>query len=125
MNAVERAQTAYGSVRAPIRTPRSVEYEAIARITRNLNHAMQRKRENYAALANALHENRRLWTLLGTNITDEDNELPAELRLRLSYLADFCISHTSKVLRDDADAKILVDINLAVMGGLRNPGSAP
>jgi len=125
VNAVEKAQTAYGSVRAPIRTPRSVEYEAVARITRNLNRALRTGRSNYPELASALHENRRLWNLLGTLVVDADNDLPDELRARLSYLADFCITHTSKVLQEDADPKILLEINLAIMGGLRNTGTTP
>ncbi|MEM1362018.1 MAG: flagellar biosynthesis regulator FlaF [Pseudomonadota bacterium] len=122
MNAVEMAQAAYGSIRAPIRTPRSTEYEAIARITRRLKKASQGK-DNYSEFAAALHENRRLWTLLGVNIVEPGNALPDDLRVRLSYLADFSIQHTSKVLKGDASADILVDINLAVLGGLRTPGA--
>lgn len=122
MNAVDLAQTAYGSVHAPIRTPRSVEYEAFARITRGLKQAMQQGPDSYRDLVTALHENRRLWTLLGSTVTEKDNELPLELRAKLSYLADFSLAHTSKVLRNEADPGILVEINLAVMGGLRNTG---
>ena len=120
MNAVDLAQTAYGSVRAPIRTPRSVEYEALARTTRALKQAAQKGKPGYAELVPALHENRRLWILLGSTVTDTGNELPLELRAKLGYLADFCTTHTSRVLRKEAGADILIEINLAVMGGLQS-----
>lgn len=123
MNAVDLAQTAYGSVSTPVRTPRSVEYEAIARITRNLKRACGNAASEYGDLARALHENRRLWTLLGTIVTDEDNQLPDELRARLGYLADFSTQHTSKVLRNEATADVLVEINMAVMSGLQQAGA--
>lgn len=123
MNAVERAQTAYGSVRAPVRTPRSVEYEALARTTHALKRASQKGAPGYGDLVAALHENRKLWLLLGTTVVDADNALPIELRAKLGYLADFCVAHTTKVLRQESSAEVLIDINLAVMGGLR--GSDP
>ena len=123
MNAVDLAQTAYGSVRAPIRTPRSVEYEALARTTRALRKAALKGKQGYSALVPALHENRRLWILLGATVTDSGNELPLELRAKLGYLADFCTAHTSRVLRKAANPDILIEINLAVMEGLRTSGS--
>ena len=119
MNAVDLAQTAYGSVRAPIRTPRSVEYEALARTTHAMKRAAQRGQPGHRDLISALYENRRLWILLGATVVEAANELPLDLRARLGYLADFCVAHTSKVLRKTADPDILIEINLAVMGGLR------
>ena len=119
MNAVELAHTAYGAVSNPTRTPRSMEYEAIARITRRLKRASNKTGTGYAELANALHENRRLWILLGTHVVDGGNQLPDELRARLGYLADFCIQHTSKVLRKEGEIGVLIEINAAVMAGLQ------
>ena len=63
-----------------------------------------------------------LWTLLGTSVASEDNELPKELRAQLLSLAEFSISHTGKVLNGSASADVLVEINTSMMKGLRGQG---
>ncbi|WP_126978923.1 flagellar biosynthesis regulator FlaF [Frigidibacter oleivorans] len=119
MNAIHLAQSAYGSPASPLRTPRSVEYDLFARITQRLRSAHQQGRPGFSALARALHDNRRLWTTLAADLARPDNGLPATLRARLLYLAQFTLSHSSKVLAGEASAEVLVDVNTAVMGGLR------
>jgi flagellar protein FlaF len=112
------ARTAYSAAGAPVRTPRSIEYEAFARVTRRLKQASEGSGD-FADLVRALHENRRLWIMLALHVADAANELPSGLRARLFYLAEFTSETTSKVLRKEADATILVEINAAVMRGLR------
>ena len=117
MNAVALAKTAYNSSsRAPLRTSRGTEYEAFAKATHQLGRAQT---SNFADLAAALHENRRLWTLLAADVAGEGNGLPDDLRARVFYLAEFTADHSRKVLSDGADAAVLVEINTAVMRGLR------
>ena len=117
MNAVALAKTAYNSSsRAPLRTSRGTEYEAFAKVTHQLGRAQT---SNFADLAAALHENRRLWTLLAADVAGEGNGLPDDLRARVFYLAEFTADHSRKVLSDGADAAVLVEINTAVMRGLR------
>ncbi|MCI2394744.1 flagellar biosynthesis regulator FlaF [Aliiroseovarius sediminis] len=117
MNAVAMAKTAYNSTsRAPLRTSRGTEYEAFAKVTHQLGRA---RTSSFADLAAALHENRRLWTLLAADVANEDNALPSDLRARLFYLAEFTADHSRKVLSEGEDASVLVEINTAVMRGLR------
>ena len=113
------ARTAYGNS-APVRTDRSVEYDAFARITAALKGAVAKSRENFAALARALDDNRRLWTIIATDVADGGNALPKQLRAQIFYLAEFTLTHTSRVLRGDADADILIEINTMIMRGLRS-----
>lgn len=125
MNALDLARTAYSPVNAPIRTGRSVEFEAFARATRDLKRASENPKLGFPALARAIHENRRLWTVLATDIADPDNALPADLRARIMYLCRFTDAHSKQVLQGKVSAAILVEINASMMRGLRPRDVAP
>lgn len=113
------ARAAYASPATPIRTLRDIEYEALARVTRRLKQAASRGDGGFPALAEALHDNRLLWTALAADVAGDGNGLPNELRARLFYLAEFAMAHGRKVLGGVADPQVLIDINTAVMRGLR------
>lgn len=125
MNAQLAAQKAYTSSTSPHRTTRGTEYEVFAQITRRLHGAIQKDPHDFSGLVHALHENRQLWTVLATDVTDANNKLSAELRAQIFYLAEFTQHHSSLVLSGDATAEVLVEINTAVMRGLRNTGGMP
>lgn len=118
MNAFNMAKTAYASSSAPTRTPRSTEYDAFAQITHRLKSASQN--DSFTELAAALHENNKLWTLLAADVADKDNALPESLRGRIFYLYEFTAQHSRKVLHKETTVDALVDINTAVMRGLRS-----
>jgi len=124
MNAAQLARSAYASALAPIRTDRGTEYEVIARITHNISAAMALGKTGFASLASALHDNRKLWTILAADVAESDNGLPKQLRAQIFYLARFTEIHTRKILAGDATADPLVDINTSVMRGLRTSGRA-
>lgn len=123
MNTQRLAQRAYQSQTAPIRTPRGVEYEAFARITHRLAGAARQGNRGFSKLAEALHDNRRLWVTLAAAVADNDNALPTDLRARLFYLAEFTEAHSQKVLRGTAPVAPLIEVNTAVMRGLRKEGT--
>lgn len=116
---------AYSSPAAPIRTARGTEYEAIADITRALRKAGQAGRTEFKALVSALHQNRQLWTIFATSVADSANGLPASLRAQIFYLYEFTVHHTSEVLAGRGDVAPLIDVNTAIMHGLRSGGSKP
>ena len=118
MNATLQAQTAYGHQARAIKTPRDTEYDAIAHITRRLK-AADGQTGRFAELAAAVHANRRLWTILASDVAHPDNPLPQDLKARLFYLAEFTDAHSSRVLSQSATAAPLIEINTAVMRGLR------
>jgi len=117
VDALLQARQAYGSNTQSIRTHRGAEYEAFARVTHRLKTAAA---TDVAALASAIHDNRRLWTLLASDVIGDNNGLPEILRARIVYLAEFTRQHSSKVLMRKASASALVEINTAIMGGLRD-----
>ncbi|WP_417245412.1 flagellar biosynthesis regulator FlaF [Celeribacter sp.] len=122
MNALQMARTAYSNTAAPIKTPRGTEYEAFARITHRLHEASGNKKNSYAAYVKALHDNRRLWTLLASNVAEKENKLPPNLRAQIFYLAQFTAKHTSDILSKKADESALIEINTAIMRGLHKEG---
>lgn len=118
MNASQLAQAAYAPTAAPIRTDRGTEYQAFAQITARIRAAHQKGRSGFGDLVLALHENRRLWTLLASDVASQNNTLPERLRAQIFYLAEFTQAHTSKVLAKTASPLALVEINTAMMRGL-------
>lgn len=117
-----QARAAYGAPTLPTRTARGTEYELFARVTHRLRAAEAQGRDGFAELARALHDNRLLWTTLAGDVAGPGNALPAALRARIFYLAEFTLLHSRRVLAREAGAGVLIEINTAVMRGLRAGG---
>lgn len=113
------AKTAYSNPGQPTRTPRTTEYEAFARITHRLKAAAKLDKSGFSSLVRALHDNRELWTVLAADVASPGNALPPQLRAQIFYLFEFTQQHTRKVMDGQATPDVLIDINTAVMRGLR------
>jgi flagellar protein FlaF len=122
VNATILAKTAYANPGQPTRTLRGTEYEIFARVTHRLMQATGQAKTNFPAFVRALYDNRRLWTTLAVDVAQPGNELPDSLRARIFYLNEFTQTHSAKVLKGDASVEVLVDINTAIMRGLRREG---
>lgn len=123
MNATLKAQNAYGHANQAVRTDRGTEYTVLAQITHRMKSASNRGVEGFADLVSAVHDNRKLWTILATDVADPKNTLPRSLKARIVYLAEFTRVHTGKVLSRNTNVDALVEINTAVMRGLREGGT--
>ena len=124
MNVLMQAQSGYSATtQNQIRSPRAVEYAAMAKVTARLKQAGAEGLDHFPELAAALHENRNLWRVLAMDVASDGNALPAELRARLFYLYEFTDQHTTKVLERRADVAPLIEINTAIMRGLSGEGS--
>lgn len=121
MNASARAQEAYSPALAPIRSHRRIEYDVLARITFRLKKAVEEGK--FGALVEALHENRNIWRAFAIDVADPQNELPKDLRARIFYLAEFTDWHTSKVIRREDNAVPLLEVNTAILRGLKPTGA--
>ncbi len=117
------AHAAYNPVRSAVTTERGAEHAAFERVTAQLARA-NRPDASMADRASALHDNRRLWTLMAANVADTDNALPQGLRAQIFYLAEFTLLHSRKALSDGDSIAPLIDINTAVMRGLRGEAQA-
>lgn len=117
------ARSIYAQPGAPMRSPRSVEYDLLARITQGLRTAWAARRHDFPALAAAIAENSHVWSTLAADVATPGNALPQPLRAQLFYLYQFVEQHSRKILTDKAGVEVLIDINTAVMRGLRgDPG---
>lgn len=119
MNAYITAHSAYSRHQTPARSQRSLEYEILARVTQKLRNGWQHRKQDFPAYIQALHDNLALWSTLAIDVANEGNELPQTLRARLFYLFEFTQQHTLKLMSDEGSAEVLIDINTAVMRGLR------
>lgn len=122
MNAYAMAQRAYAPTAAPTRSERSIEYDVIARITARLKKAIVAN--EFPKLVEALHENKKLWRTLAIDVADQGNTLPKDLRARIFYLAEFTDHHTKQVIREKISAVPLLEINMAILRGLKQEGSS-
>ncbi|MEO0679194.1 MAG: flagellar biosynthesis regulator FlaF [Pseudomonadota bacterium] len=115
--------TAYADPRDAVLTPRQAEYRVFAEATRRLSAASKAKDEGapeaFARLAEALHDNQRLWTALAMDAASDENRLPDTLRAGIVSLAGFVRGHSARVLSGKAEAGPLIDVNAALMRGLR------
>ena len=75
-------------------------------------------------IAQAIFDNRNLWTLLAADVSDPDNQLPEALRAQIFYLAEFTNVHSRRVIDGTATVDALVDVNAAIMAGLRQQSEA-
>ena len=117
MNSIAMAQRVYAPTMAPTRSDRSVEYDVIARITARLKKAILAG--EYPKLLEALLENQKLWQSLAIDVADTKNGLPKDLRARIFYLAEFTDHHSKRVIREKVSAIPLLEINTAILRGLK------
>ncbi len=89
----------------------------IARITSRLTTAIQAK--DFNKLVHAMYENQTLWRKLALDVAHPDNLLPDDLRARIIYLSEFTEHHTRKVIARRESATALVEINTAILRGLK------
>lgn len=119
---MSQALKGYAEHAKSTRSGRRAEYEVIAKVTQQLRDRAVDAKQNFPAYADALHTNQRLWTALVVDVVDGDNPLPDELKARIVYLADFTRHHTRRILRDKASVLPLLEINMAVLRGLKQEG---
>lgn len=119
MTQAQTAHRSYSQADAPMRSSRSIEYDILARTTKSLTSAARRKTEDFAGLVAALHDNQRLWSAFAADVAENENGLPQALRARLFYLFEFTMVHSRSILDGQGSVDVLVDINTAVMRGLR------
>ena len=118
MAAMAQKQNGYLNATRTVGMPRDVEYQLFARVTGRLNQGMREGAE-FRELVAALQENLTVWRTFALEVMDDNNALPAQLRAQIFYLYEFTRTHTQRVMRREATADALVEINTSMMRGLR------
>jgi len=124
VNALIHTKTGYARPDATLRPMRSIEYEALARVTQKLSSSWQHRKADFPSLAAALTENLNLWSTLAADVASPGNGLPSALRAQLFYLYEFTEVQTRRILDGSAGVDVLIDVNTAIMRGLRGQGGA-
>ncbi|SEB09908.1 flagellar biosynthesis regulator FlaF [Rubrimonas cliftonensis] len=117
MNASALAQSAYGPRTGGAQTARESEYQVFLRVTAALSAA--RNGGAFGPLCEALNQNVRLWTTLASDVAAPENGLPQALRAQIASLAVFSIRQSFAVIAGEGGVDALIDVNQAVMKGLR------
>ena len=115
---------AYQQAATRAESPRDMEYRLFAQVTKALMDAAALDRSEVGKRADALDWNRRLWSTLGADCADPDNQLPAPLRASFISLSIWVNKHTSLVIRNKEEIEPLIDVNRMIMQGLASQGSA-
>ncbi|MCF6444689.1 flagellar biosynthesis regulator FlaF [Nereida sp. MMG025] len=123
MSSTSLAYQSYGEAPQSSPSPRSVEAMAFARITRMLQNIPKAGPARYPSLVDALHMNKKLWSLLAYSVAQDENQLPAQLKARILSLALFTERHTKEVLDNEADLTALIEVNQSVLRGLKMKGA--
>lgn len=114
--------SAYSSVIRGTEDPREIEYRVLARATALLESASL-PHAGPADLPTAIHENRMVWTAFAADLAAPENGWEAAMKARLLSLARWIFAESDRVIRENKPLQALIDVNRAVMAGLK-PGSA-
>jgi flagellar protein FlaF len=105
----------YRQAQQTTENPRDVEYRLFARVT---NALMTNQDPKTTGFIQAIDWNRRLWLTLQSDLADEGNKLPKELRAQLISLSIWVDKHSRKAMRGEETIQPLIDVNRAIMEGL-------
>ncbi|MEM9796270.1 MAG: flagellar biosynthesis regulator FlaF [Pseudomonadota bacterium] len=114
----QTAADAYAGLDPVLTSPDRAEAMVFARVTKRMETIFADPSASSTSRVSVLHDNRRLWQAAAAASADENNALPQDLRARIIGIAGFVDRHTSAVLRKEAPAAILIEINRRIVGGL-------
>ena len=97
-----------------------VEAGALVRTAARMNEAKKNYNNDKNAFYEALTRNRKLWTILVSNINEPNNGMSHELRQNLANLAYFIFKQTIRLMagNDINGIDVLIEINMNVAKGL-------
>jgi flagellar protein FlaF len=119
MDVAAQAAVGYRAVQLQTQSARSIEAKLFAEITAELVRARRAGAPAFRELTAALHRNRTLWDALLADLALEGNTLPAPLKAQLIQLGHFVSRFTARVLKQEDDVQALIDVNNAILEGLR------
>lgn len=112
---------AYQKTQQVTENPRETEYRLFGQVTHALKDAEACKATDQR-LIKALDWNRRVWTSLASDCSQEGNTLPDVVRAQIISLSIFVSKYSSQVMREGAEVEPLIDINKSIMEGLSGRG---
>ena len=114
-----QAQAGYRTTTRETGTDKDIELRVFTSVTAKLSSTDPKEIGGFVKLAEAMHENVQLWTTVMADVASDDNQLPLELRAQIFNLGEFIRKHTLKVLDGSETVDAIIDINKAIIAGLR------
>jgi flagellar biosynthesis regulator FlaF len=109
----------------PGESDRDREYRLLSLVTKKLNDAKvvvtQLDPQSVGMVCDAIFHNRDVWNAFVTDVSDDRNRLPKELKVLLINLAAYVNKNSDMIINShpDGDLDMLIAINKHVMDGLR------
>ena len=119
MTAAHFAQQAYKNSQRELASEKSIELQVFSQITSRLRAVDMTETGGMSKLAEALTDNVKLWNILFTDLSLDSNKMADDLKAQIMSLAKFTQSHTFEVLAGRAKHDVLIDINQAMINGMR------
>ena len=109
---------AYARTQNTTENPRHVEYKLLGQVTAALLQ-VEEKPNDLHAFMDAVLWNQSVWSAFLTDLTHEGNRLPRQLKQDLASLSLWVIRETDRVIERRRGVDGLINVNRAVMAGLR------
>jgi flagellar protein FlaF len=115
---------AYKTTQNKTDNPRDIEYRLLAQVTRSLIMARDNPKE-FAKRVEAILWNRDVWAALRIDLSDDNNQLPKQLRASLISISIWIEKETHALLDNRGDIDAIIDINRNIMAGLKPDSADP
>ena len=114
------AAQAYGKVAKQTSSPRDLEANLLLRAAARLQAVSDGWDNGREPLEEALLYNRKLWSIVLTSVTREDNPLPEAVRQNVANLGVFVMNQTMSLITEPKREKLgaLININRELAAGL-------
>ena len=109
----------YRATQNSTENPRQTEYRLFADVTKALI-SLKNLNSKYKGpeYFKTLDWNRRLWLALQTDLANEDNKFPEELKANLISISLWVDKQTRSVMKGEAGIDTLITVNRTIMEGL-------
>ena len=113
------AQT-YRNVARQTSSPRELEASLLLQAAARLQSVQEAWDQKRAQLDEALLQNRRLWSIFLSEMTDAKNPMPMNIRQNVANIGLFVMNHTVTVMNDPRPQHLgsLININREIAAGL-------
>ena len=117
---MQHAAQAYGAIAKKTGNPRELEADLLLNAAAKLQTIHDGWDDKRPELGEALHYNRKLWSIFVTSATSPENPLPVAIRQNVANLGLFVFKQTLTVLADPKPENLgsLIHINRQLAAGL-------
>ena len=110
----------YAAAETSAQPQNELEARALVRTASRLNNIKENWNEKSSELQEALDLNRKLWTIFITDVCDESNPLPVEIKQNIANLPTIIYKQTFAIIAKPSPEALdtLININMNIARGL-------